>query len=174
MITSQAGYPSELQAKLEELQNNIAYRFQNLNLLVRALTHKSYDNENPGRSEGHNEVLEFLGDAVLDLSLGHYLIGKFPGDEEGSLSKKRASLVNESTLSVIAGHLGLEELILLGRGEKTSGGSRKPRLLASALEAVLGAVFLDSGFDQASQTIHRLFAPRVETQDWSADFVQDY
>ncbi|MEQ1879163.1 MAG: ribonuclease III [Bdellovibrionia bacterium] len=165
---------SDLELKLTELQEKLTYSFIKRDLLIRALTHKSYDNENSETSVGHNEVFEFLGDAVLDLGLGHILMQRFGTDDEGGLSKKRASLVNEAMLGQIALGLSLDGLILLGRGEKTSGGARKPRLLASTLEALFGAVFLDSGFDNALKVIRGLFDSRVEQQDWSTDFVLDY
>jgi ribonuclease III len=156
------------------LQERLQVNFSKPELLVQALTHKSYYNENPGTSQGHNEVLEFLGDAVLDLCLGHLLMLRFGSDDEGKLSKKRASLVNEATLSEISQELNLENLILLGRGERTSGGSKKPRLLAAAFEALVGAVYLDLGFQIAQKTINDLFTGRIEKQDWTEDFAHDF
>jgi ribonuclease III len=156
------------------LEERLRFQFQRPELLRQALTHKSYFNEHPLESAGHNETFEFLGDAVLDLSLGHLLMRTFPKDDEGRLSKKRASLVNESNLSLLASELGLEHVLFLGRGEKGSGGSKKPRLLASAFEAVIGAVFLDQGFEAAERVIANLFVERIEGRDWTEDFAQDF
>lgn len=172
MITSTPN--TDLEMKHQELQQNLGHTFSKSELLVRALTHKSFDNENSSESPGHNEVLEFLGDAVLDLGLGHLLMVQFAKDDEGGLSKKRASLVNEAVLSQIALELKLDELIKLGRGEKSSGGSRKPRLLASTFEALVGSIYLDAGFEAAQSMIRRMFEPRIVSQDWTADFANDY
>lgn len=159
---------------MSELETLLDYKFKNTDLLTLALTHKSHFYESKDRPTGHNEKLEFLGDAVLDLVLSELLMAEFPSDEEGSLSKKRASLVNESILAKIAGDMGLATFMILGRGELASGGDRKPRLLASTLEALVGAVFLDGGFDMAREILKRLFVKHIKqidpTQDFTADF----
>lgn len=147
----------------DELQARLGYRFSDNTHLERALTHRSYANEVlPGTFDADNERLEFLGDAVLDLVLSDLLMKRFPNDTEGGLSKKRASLVNEESLAGIAIELGLENLIKVGRGEARNGGSRKPRILASTLEAVFGAIFLDSGYQAAANVIEAAFRSRLE------------
>jgi len=160
----------------EVLQARLGYWFSDRSHLERALTHRSYANEvSPGVIGGDNERLEFLGDAVLDLVLSDLLMKRFPADSEGSLSKKRASLVNEESLAGIATELGLENLIKVGRGEARNGGSRKPRILASALEAVFGAIFSDGGYQAAAPVIESAFRSRIEEVgnagvDYQADF----
>ncbi len=142
-------------------------------LLTRALTHKSYANENRSGLE-HNEKLEFLGDAVLDLVIGEYLFEFFPEDSEGGLSKKRASVVNEEVLSEIAQTLSLEQLLRLGKGEAQTGGAQKPRLLASAFEAVLGALFLDQGFEKTKAFIRERFQGKMSQLSVEVDYEKDY
>lgn len=156
------------------LERKLAYRFINSNLLFRAFTHKSYHNENKSISIGNNERLEFLGDAVLGLVLSDYLMRTFPQVAEGHLSKLRASLVNETSLARISSELGLDELIRLGKGETQSGGHQKPRLLASVLEAVFGAVFVDGGFDKSYEVIAGLFREEIENVDLDLQFQSDY
>ena len=119
---------------MTELETKLAYKFKKPDLLERAMTHKSFSHELRERCD-HNEKLEFLGDAVLDLVLGEYLMERFPGDGEGGLSKKRASLVNEDVLAVLSINLELSKYLQLGKGESLTGGAQKPRLLASAYRA---------------------------------------
>jgi ribonuclease-3 len=152
----------------------LEYQFQKPELLEQALTHKSFVNENGKKHLQHNEKLEFLGDAVLDLVLSEFLMEKFSQDDEGNLSKKRASLVNEGVLAQIANELGLPDRILLGKGEVLSQGNKKPRLLASAYEALLGAVFLDGGFEIVRELIQANFQKLIETMNPAEDFQQDY
>lgn len=155
---------------------NIGYTFINPDLLALALTHKSYANEALGGGStptDDNERLEFLGDAVLDLALSEVLMKKFPTDSEGALSKKRASLVNEESLAQVALSIGLDQHIKLGKGEIKTGGLQKPRILASSLEAMIGAIFQDSGFIQISNVIETLFARQLAQLgdiDFSSDF----
>lgn len=134
--------------------------FRDPALLKRSLTHRSFHNENPAESEGHNERLEFLGDAVLDLALSDLLMRQFPEQPEGDLSKYRASLVNESELAEIALELKFHEFMRLGKGELNTGGSQKPRLLASVFEAFVGALYLDAGFQRAYEFLKEVFTPR--------------
>lgn len=158
---------------MTELEIKIGYEFKNRELVARALRHKSFAHELRERPD-HNEKLEFLGDAVLDLVLGEYLMERFPGDGEGGLSKKRASLVNEDVLYGISTELELPKHLQLGKGETMTGGAQKPRLLASAYEALLGAVFLDGGFEVARALARRDFAKLVEGIDPTQDFEKDY
>ena len=155
------------------LEKRIAYSFIDKQLLKTALTHKSYQFENKDCLE-HNEKLEFLGDAVLSLVLGEILLKNFKSDNEGGLSKKRASLVNENILSQIALELNLEQKISLGKGETASGGASRPRLLASAFEAVLGALHLDGGYSKAYFCVENLFETHIEKISKEIDFQSDY
>lgn len=156
-----------------ELQNRLGYVFTDPRLLDRALTHKSFANELKNVIE-HNEKLEFLGDAVLDLVIGEFLFEKYPVDTEGGLSKKRASIVNELVLSEVGLELGLNRLIHLGKGEAQTGGAQKPRLLASSLEAIVGALYLDGGFEAARTFIRKEFSGVVERVCGQEDFERDY
>jgi ribonuclease III len=143
------------------LETCLAYSFRDRARLESALTHKSYVNENPAWRRADNERLEFLGDAVLDLVVGHLLMEASPTRNEGELSKTRASLVNEQGLAEVAAELGLGEWLFLGRGEEQSGGRRKPSVLADACEALTAAVYLDGGFDAAFEMVRHLFGARV-------------
>lgn len=159
---------------MTELEKKMQIQFKNPQLLEQALIHKSYSHEAKTGVSENNEKLEFLGDAVLDLVLGEYLMALFPSDSEGNLSKKRASLVNEEGLARIAMELNLSASIKLGKGEASTGGSQKPRLLSSAYEAVVGALFLDQGFQVARDFIRRDFEPVIKALDPSQDYERDY
>lgn len=156
------------------LLDSIGYRFTDETLLERALTHKSYFNEIPDKSLGHNEKLEFLGDAVLDLCLSHTLFEEFKDLDEGHLSKIRASLVNEASLTDLAKKLELDQNLRMGKGELNSGGREKPRLLASVFEAFIGAFYLDAGFARTHQLINELFAHELKQVDLENHFTTDY
>jgi ribonuclease-3 len=145
-----------------EVTNALGYEFKNPLLLEHALTHKSFKNEQPTLATEDNERLEFLGDAVLDLALSQLLMEQYPQDQEGPLSKKRASLVNEEALAELARQTGLDTGLRLGKGERQTGGVQKPRLLASSLEAVLGAVFLDGGYPASCDVVRHLFARLIQ------------
>jgi ribonuclease-3 len=147
------------------LEMRLGHAFIDRGLLETALTHKSYLNENPACGRADNERLEFLGDAVLDLAVGHLLMTAQPDATEGELSKRRAGIVNEAGLAQVAGELGLGEWLFLGRGEEQSGGRRKPSVLADACEAVVAAVYLDAGFGAAFALVQRLLASRVEGEE---------
>lgn len=164
---------------MTELEKKLQVQFKNRDLFERALTHKSYAHELRSRGENnenieHNEKLEFLGDAVLDLVLGEYLMELFATDGEGGLSKKRASLVNEEILSGLALDLDLPRFLQLGKGEISTGGSQKPRLLASAYEALVGAMFLDGGFESVRTFLRREFSKRIADLDPFQDYERDY
>ena len=145
----------------EGLAASLGHRFGDPRLLRQALTHRSY-------GLPHNERLEFLGDSVLNCVIARMLYERFTMLPEGELSRVRANLVNQSALFEIASGLGLGEQILLGEGELKSGGHRRPSILADALEALFGAVFVDAGFDAAEEVIRRLFEPIVAATDPSA------
>ena len=146
----------------ERLEELLGYRFRDRNLLEAALRHASWANEHAGDPVGDNERLEFLGDAVLDLIVGHKLMTRFPQLREGQLSVTRAQVVSESGLAAIAGHLGLGGWLKLGKGEDRSGGRTKASILADAFEAVVAAVYLDGGFPAAWDLVGRVLDERIE------------
>ncbi len=146
---------------LRELEDGLGYRFERIDLLDNALTHRSFVNENPAPARKDNERLEFLGDAVLELTISHMLTRTFPDYAEGQLSKLRASVVNEQPLAEMAKRFRIGEYLLLGRGEEASGGRTKTSLLANAFESVIAAMYLDAGFDRTAAFIEGLFAPLI-------------
>jgi ribonuclease III len=135
---------------LSALQVRLQHQFSNPALLGRAVTHRSF-------SADHNERLEFLGDSVLNLAVADLLFERLSDLPEGDLSRIRANLVKQDTLHQLAVDLGLPEVVRLGEGELRSGGNKRPSILADALEAVIGAVYLDGGFAAAQSLVHRLF-----------------
>ena len=154
------------EASEEQLEAAVAralgHVFRDPDLLLDALTHRSLRNERPKLARQDNERLEFLGDAVLGMRVATLLFEAFPTAREGTLTRQRAGLVCAATLADIARDLGLGPALRLGRGEDRSGGRDKPRLLASALEALIGAVYVDAGIEAAFGVIDRLFADRLE------------
>lgn len=136
---------------LAALQDRLQHRFQDTRLLARALTHRSFSAE-------HNERLEFLGDSVLNLAVAALLYQRLKDLPEGDLSRVRANLVKQDTLHRLAVELALPGMLKLGEGEARSGGHKRPSILADALEAVIGAVYLDAGYAAAETLVHRLFA----------------
>lgn len=146
------------------LQEQLGWHFADIALLDNALTHRSYVNENAAACRD-NERLEFLGDAVLELTVSDMLMRKFPDHAEGELSKLRASVVNEQPLAELARRFGLGDHLLLGRGEAGSGGRMKTSLLANAFESVIAAMYLDGGFDRTTAFIGRLFGPLIEGEN---------
>ncbi len=143
---------------LAQLQRRLDYRFQDPALLAEALTHRSF-------APRHNERLEFLGDSVLNCVIAGALFARFPDLPEGDLSRLRAGLVRQDTLFEIAQELHLGDYLRLGEGELKSGGFRRPSILADALEAIIGAAFLDRGFDAAAELVRRRFASRLDGLD---------
>ena len=142
----------------ENLCRQLGYAFKDARLLERALTHRSYAPE-------HYERLEFLGDSILGCVIAKYLYGEFPDMSEGELSRLRSNLVKESTLVLFAEQLELGRQLKLGEGERKSGGFRRPSMLADAVEALIGAVFLDGGFTAAEQAVLNLFVPYLARVD---------
>lgn len=138
---------------MTELERRLGYTFEDPSLLRTALTHTSYANEHRREKAVHNERLEFLGDAVLELVSSEYLYTKYPQMGEGEMSKKRASMVCEPSLAKCARGLELPGCLRLGHGEEQMGGREKDSIISDAMEAVIGAVFLDGGFDQARQLV---------------------
>jgi len=146
----------------QALCRELGYSFSDAGLLLDALTHRSFKNENPDTASADNERLEFLGDAVLGLVVATLLYLKFPDADEGLLTRRRADLVSEKGLSEAAEGIGIGPAMRLGKGEEKSGGRGKPRLLASALEACIGAIYSDGGADAAFAVARRVFEPRLE------------
>jgi ribonuclease III len=147
---------------LQDLEERLNYRFRDIDLLSIALTHRSYVNENPYPPLADNERFEFLGDAVLGLCVSDLLINKYVDFSEGTLSKIRAGIVNEKPLAELASSLQLGDCLLLGKGEENSGGRAKDSLLANSLEAVIAAIYLDSGFNEVKTVLEIILAPLLE------------
>jgi ribonuclease-3 len=143
------------------VSERIHHAFSDPELLGEALTHRSYHNEHP-EERAHNERLEFLGDAVLGMIVADALMRLAPDASEGQLTQRRAALVNEPTLARIALELGLGEALRLGRGEEKNNGREKPSILADAVEAVVGAVYLDGGIDAARAVVRRLLGEALD------------
>ena len=147
--------------KQEEFEKIIGYTFQNETLLRQALTHSYYANERHRKSED-NERLEFLGDAVLELVSSEFLFLNYPKLSEGDLTKLRASLVCEPTLAACTAQMQLGDFVRLGRGEEQTGGRRRKSILSDALEAVIGAIYLDGGFTNAKEFILKFILTDIE------------
>jgi len=150
---------------LAALQRRLGYRFADAALLERALTHRSFGAE-------HNERLEFLGDAVLNLAVSRLVYDRHAASDEGDLTRVRAHLVREASLHQAALVLALPEALRLSEGEARGGGAQRPSILADALEAVIGAVFLDGGYDAALALVRRVFGEVIETSEaanWTKD-----
>ena len=158
---------------LTGLEDRLGWYFADIALLDNALTHRSFVNENAALACRDNERLEFLGDAVLELTVSDLLMRKFPDHSEGQLSKLRASVVNEQPLAELARRFGIGEHLLLGKGEEGSGGRMKSSLLANAFESVIAAMYQDGGFDRTAAFIAELFEPLIEEGDISAVY-RDY
>jgi ribonuclease III len=159
--------------KFESLYEALGYTFRDPALALQAFRHSSYVNEHVGASLEDNERLEFLGDAVLDLAVSHLLMEKNRAANEGELSRFRSMVVDEAGLHDVATRLELGRYLLLGKGEDQSLGRQKPSILADVTEALIGAVYLDGGFDVTKKVIEKLFAPllkKLETNDLVQDF----
>lgn len=150
---------------LAELEKRLGWNFADKALLDRALTHRSFANENTSSAGGDNERLEFLGDAVLQLIVSDMLIKKFPAYSEGQISKLRAAAVNERPLAELSRRFSIGEYLLLGKGEEASGGRTKPSLLANALESLIAAMFIDRGFECAADFLAAIFEPLIREGD---------
>lgn len=161
---------------IPDLEARLGHTFQNRELIQIALTHRSYHFENKSNSTGHFERLEFLGDAVLDLVLSETLMTSYPEADEGTLSKWRASLVNESSLSEIARAMNLGRHLRLGRSETMNRelAQDRPRILASAFEAVIAALYQDAGLEKVRAFINAEFAPAVAKLDANIEYVLDF
>ena len=150
--------------KLMQLQDKIGYHFQNLSLLNNALTHSSYANERHWKYERNNERLEFLGDAVLELISSDFLFHENPQMPEGKLTKLRSSMVCEPALAYCARDIELGRYMLLGKGEEATGGRNRDSITSEVMEAVIGALYLDGGFDAAHDFIQRFILSDLENK----------
>jgi ribonuclease-3 len=158
--------------KLNELCERIGYYYKDNSILIKALTHSSYSYETTQNLAGSNEILEFLGDAVVNLSVARYLIDRFPEKDEGDLSRMRAELVNERTLARVAEIIGLEKRLLIGKSARLEGEDIPRSLLADGVEALVGAAFQDGGYAVASALVMRLLASFLD--DTSFETGTDY
>ena len=147
---------NEIMTAIPELEKRIGYVFKDKSLINEALTHSSYANEKKINKKACNERLEFLGDAVLELISSEYIFTNYPDMSEGRMSTLRASLVCEEALSISASRIGLGELIFLGKGEEQGGGRKKPSITSDAMEALIGAIYLDGGKDEAARLINSI------------------
>lgn len=138
----------------EKLAKKINIKFKDIGLLKKACTHRSYINENKSAGLEHNERLEFLGDAVLELVVTSFLFNKFPNKNEGDMTSYRSALVNTHSLSKVALHIGIDEYILLSKGEAKDTGRARSIIHADTIEAIIGAIYLDQGYENASEFIH--------------------
>jgi ribonuclease III len=167
-VESRPGY-----LKFNDLWEKLGYTFKRSELLMQAFRHASYVNEQSSTHLADNERLEFLGDAVLDLAISHLLMEMYEVAEEGDLSKYRALVVAEFGLYQVALGLHLGDYLLLGKGEEQTGGREKPSILANTMEALLGALYLDAGFEKTKAIISRLFSPLLH-QAGNRLTIQDY
>lgn len=142
-------------------EKKIKITFKDKNLLKQAFTHRSYINENPGEKSSHNERLEFLGDAVLELIVTDFLYKKYPQYTEGELTALRSALVNAIIISEIAGDIGMNEYLLLSKGEAKDNGKARQYILANTYEALIGAMYLDQGYEVTNKFIEKTILPKT-------------
>ena len=148
--------------RIEEFEKIIGYSFKNKSLISEALTHSSYANEHRLNYMSNNERLEFLGDAVLEISISEYLYNRYPDEPEGYLTKMRASIVCEPTLALCSKDIRLGEFLLLGKGEELTGGRERKSITSDAFEAVIGAIYLDGGFANAKEFIDKFILADIK------------
>lgn len=148
--------------KLEELEKKIGVNFKNPDLLKEAVTHRSYLNEKPSWPVPHNERLEYLGDAVLELAISEMLYKKFPTDPEGQLTLLRAALVNYQMLSQVAVSINLDKFILMSKGEAKDTGKAREVILANAIEALIGAIYLDQGLSKINEFVEKFITVHLK------------
>ena len=159
---------------LTKIINSLGIDWDDTGYLEQALTHSSYAHENRSMDLEHNQRLEFLGDAVLELVISDYLYRKYPEYPEGTLTKVRAGIVYEPSLAEIARSLNLGEFLLMGKGEERSGGRERPSILADAMESLIGAVYMDKGIDTASKFIMDRLEPVIERVVRDGGIIADY
>lgn len=149
-------------SKLPELSAKLGVEFKNIDLLREALTHRSYINENRELNIQHNERLEFLGDAVLELASTRFLFEKYPDRPEGELTSFRAALVRTESLAAEAKTFNLGEYIFMSKGEEATGGRNRPYILANTVEATIGAIYMDQGFESAEKVISKMILWKID------------
>ncbi len=147
---------------IKKLSEKLNIHFKDISLLERSLTHRSILNEKKNKALKHNERLEFLGDAVLELIVSEYLFYKYPDRPEGELTSFRAAVVNTSSLADVSKSLGVGEHLIMSKGEETTGGREKEYLLANALEALIGAIYLDQGYEVEKNFVEKNLMPKIE------------
>ncbi|MGO8988455.1 MAG: ribonuclease III [bacterium] len=160
-------------ASLKELEGRLSYRFKEIKWIDQALTHKSFIYETNHPEKGANEVLEFLGDSVLNLAVSYLLLHRFPDAQEGTLSMIRSQLVKRSFLASLSKDLQLEGYLLLGKSQQSNGGMQKSSILANTYEALIGAIFMDAGFNRTLEIIQEHFEPYLQAKTPSVAF-DDY
>ncbi len=153
----------------EKFEKTIGYRFRNISLLTQAMTHSSYANEHGGNRRTCNERLEFLGDAVLELVSSEVIYANYPEMNEGQMTKFRASIVCEPALAEVARSLGIPDRLLLGKGEEAAGGRLRDSLTSDALEALIGAIYLDGGFEPAERFVKHFIMSGLEKRSLFKD-----
>ena len=151
-----------MKQNLDDIQRKIDYRFNNVALLKMAMTHSSYANDHKMKKTNSNERLEFLGDAVLELLSSEYLYDTYPDKPEGELTKLRASLVSENPLSGIAKKLGINDCLMLGKGEEITGGRERASITSDAVEALIGAIYLDGGMEPARKFVNKFVMTNID------------
>ncbi|WP_408956528.1 ribonuclease III [Natroniella sp. ANB-PHB2] len=159
--------------KVDKLEQEIEVEFQNEELLKRAITHKSYSNENRERSLKNNERLEFLGDAILDLVISEYIFAEYPDHPEGELAKIRSVVVSAPVLAEKSKEINLGNYLLLGKGEEITGGRKRNSILADAFEALVGSIYLDQGLEVVREFILELLTADIMTVE-AGEHIQDY
>jgi ribonuclease III len=148
--------------KFSDFEKKIKVFFKDKKILAQAFTHRSYINENPGMKISHNERLEFLGDAVLELIVTDFLYNKYPQSAEGELTTFRSALVNAIIISEIAGKIGMNDYLLLSKGEAKDSGKARQYILANTFEALVGAMYLDQGYAVTNKFIAKTLLPKIE------------
>jgi ribonuclease III len=156
--------------EFSELENRLGYSFMDGNVLLEALTHRSFYHENPGKADGYNERLEFLGDSVLGFIIVEYLFSMDHNLTESIMAKTKSYIVKEAVLSEVASSISLGQYLRLGKGEEHTGGRTKKSLLADAFEALLGAVYVDGGYDAAKKIVLSLFSGKIHPIIDSGEF----
>ncbi len=139
--------------ELKKFEKIVNYKFKNIEILEKSLTHSSYSNEDKYYTKVNNERLEFLGDAVLSIVVSRFIFDEFPEYPEGELTKLRSQVVCEDTLSIVATNLNVGEFLLLGKGEESSGGRERKSILADAVEAIIAAIYIDGGYKEAQKFV---------------------
>ena len=170
--TKKAVFPDSVKQQFDQFQQHFQIRFDNPTLLYQAFTHSSYVNEHRRKFFTDNERLEFLGDAVLELSVSQYLFKQYTMMSEGELTKLRAAIVCEPSLVLFANELNFGKFVLLGKGEELTGGRERPALLADVFEAFIGALYLDQGLEVVVSFLEKIVFPKIEIGAFS--HVMDY